>query len=175
MRERTLRDRGQRNPGWGFTLGQVRVGKNLVPSGPGNKGLTRGVSRGCRPWLLPCQWLGSSGLPPDLCPFQRAALRVKPVDAKGRSFKHQRIHFQKQICLLTGKAATKAEGTKEFFFTNRSLTLALSKGSHFPWQAFPALQPSTTELAGSTSSLVVQGWWLKSHTPLSSGSLGTDK
>ena len=58
------------------------------------------------------------------------------MDAKARSFKHQRIHFQKQICLLTGKASTITEGTNEFFFTNLSLTLAFSKGSHFPWQAF---------------------------------------
>ena len=69
--------------------------------------------------------------------FQETVLGVKPADdAKARSFKHQRIHFQKQICLLTGKASTKTEGTKEFFFTNQSLTLAFSKSSHFPWQAF---------------------------------------
>lgn len=119
---------------WGQVKELARTG---FPKALGVDGLIREVCR--QSHAITCA-LTIHWAIPGCClicvPFQRAALWVKWVNAKGRPHKLQKIHFQKQICLPAGKASTKTEGTKEVFFTNWSLTLVFSKGSHFLWQAF---------------------------------------
>lgn len=116
-------------------MGEVSADKNLVPNDLGTEALPEGSAEATYHNFCLVRPLGMSGLPPDLCLFPKGCSGGQASGCQGRSLKHRRVHFQKQICLLTGKAATETERTRDFFFTNRPLTLVVSKGSHSPWQA----------------------------------------
>lgn len=58
-------------------------------------------------------------------------------------------HFQKQICLLTGRHPLKQREQKNFSLQTVVPDLALARVPTFLGKLFPTLRPSTIELAGS--------------------------
>lgn len=114
------------------TESRMRIHVGLVPNVLRTEQWTRGITRGHVPSRPPCQPVSSSGLPPALCPFPKGCSGGHTTEARGRAFKHRRLCFQKQTCLLSEEAPTESEATKRLFLQTGPWPLPLTRIPAFP-------------------------------------------